>query len=109
MRKKTYHARDGTRKKSRIILGVIGALTAVLIGLLPQQVVEASWADEHHNTAVALYGGVNISGGWSDTCFYCIRRSESKDRIYNIIFILWINKFLLCNNRRKISIRYRSR
>lgn len=64
MRKNTYHARDGTRKKSRIILGMIGALTAVLIGLLPQQVVEASWADEHHNTAVALYGGISISGGW---------------------------------------------
>ena len=63
MRKNTYHARDGTRRK-RTLLGMVGVLTAILVGLLPQQVVEASWADEHHNTAVALYGGIGISGGW---------------------------------------------
>ena len=64
MRKFVFHARDGTRKKSRTLLGVVGVLTAVLVGLFPQQMVEASYADEHHNTAVALYNGVNISGGW---------------------------------------------
>lgn len=63
MRKNTYHARDGTRRK-RTLLGMVGVLTAILVGLLPQQVVEASWADEHHNTTVFLYNGVSISGGW---------------------------------------------
>ena len=65
MRKFMFHARDGTRKRKRTLLGLIGVLVAVLVGLLSQQTVEAYTAnDTNHSTAVYGWGGVTIKTGW---------------------------------------------